>query len=1288
VAVSVGTIEARLDLRDRMSQQLALASKKVTAFGRQMSTAGKKLQAFGSSTQAAGMSMLPLTAAIVGLGAVALVTFADFESKMNRVRAVTGATGEDFEALEATARELGATTVFTAREAAEAMGFFGLAGFKVNEIIGAMPGALQLAAAAQIDVGAAADVTAKIMRGYGRDVSEVANQNDVLVKAFTTANTDLTQLGNAFKMAGPVAHVAGIEFEETAAALSLMADAGFQGTLGGTALRAAIARLGGAVPAVSKDLAEMGVVTQDTTGKMLPFADILEQLEAQGLEAGEIMALFGLRAGPAMAALLDRGADSLRDFTGELHDVQGVAGEIAGVQLEGLRGEFILMKSAVEGASIALGETLEPAATAAVGYLRDMALAMRDDVIPAFNDLQPVTKTVAGGMLAFIASVGPGLLALGATMRIVGFSLAGVGITAGSAGKLMSFLRKGLGQTTLAMLAMLRPAGLILAAFATGFFIGDLLKNVRLLDSSVFSLSEAFEFGFIKLDNWMRGIEMSDDAIQEAITSRGRLKAATDEEADAALEAAKANQEFAAALEEERLAALADVDGLGELGKGLGGVTGKTKGLSDEVNALIDSLGGAGLLAVAQDTETAIAAIGGVEKLTTEQTAAYAAQVNILIERYRALGGPAGAQVIKHYEGVLATLPKVGLTLAEINDQFGTSRFGANTLGKGLKTLARESMGLDKDGLAPVRHSMDMLTLATDRSIPILLKWSGAIQHSATEGVSAFSEALSQLPNVVMGALQGGGSVLKSVGSLFGSSLTKSIFGGEAMQAGISTMFGATIGGALNSILPGIGALAGPLIGKIAGLFGQSQGSKDADTANESLRTMRMEILKTYGSLQNIRDMGGEAGEALADAWGSQNVKGLAHFKKQLDAFTKSIEADKQAVEDFLSSVSGAFKELTSSGALVTREFRQVMESIEEMGNTAEVSAYKLSQIGRAANGMATLIQNTMVTTQGVADGLTSALDRSFREMVANGMSAGDAISQLSPAILALQADMDASGLTGSAAFDKIRNMALIAASDINGPLLAAVHGSVEAMAGLHNAGILDQEMFVALANQATQAFQQMVDGGADGQAALQLIAPDLQKIWELQQEFGYEVDDSTQKLIDQAIQAGLVGESHRDASQVATKAMEDAAKALERVADILSKMFEDAGNSSETFAERARRAVNSIPSSATTTHTINTVYTGGPDTDYPNERGPQTEDNDQQFPAFKDGGDVTATGFALVHKGETVTPAGKSTSGVNSIGEHGVGFNHMLGELRSIKQLLRTLPETVAGAAILAQRR
>lgn len=358
-----------------------------------------------------------LTLPLAAVGASMFKTAADFEAGMNRVAAVSGATGEEFDTLRELAKEMGSTTQFSATQAADAMGFLAMAGFETNDIVSALPPTLQLAAAGQLELAEAADIASNILTGFGMEASQLAEVNDVLAKTFTSTNTDLVMLGEAFKMVGPVAKSTGLSFEETSAAIGLLGNAGIQATMAGTSLRGAITRLINPTKQQAKLIEELGLNVTDAQGNMVPLVDIIAQLEQSGAGTAEVMGLFGQRAGPAMAALIDQGSGALRDLTGELENSGGTAQRIADKQMEGLAGTLKELRSAWEGLMIAFADS--GALDFATGVIKGLAGALRglSEMSPGMMRLILVLGLVA-------AAVGPILIItaqlITATSTIVG----------------------------------------------------------------------------------------------------------------------------------------------------------------------------------------------------------------------------------------------------------------------------------------------------------------------------------------------------------------------------------------------------------------------------------------------------------------------------------------------------------------------------------------------------------------------------------------------------------------------------------------------------------------------------------------------------------------------------------------------------------------------------------------------------------------------------------------------------------------------------------------------------
>lgn len=406
--IGEGYVEARLD------------GSKLRADATQLERGiGQSMQRIGTNLQQSGAVMTRrLTLPLVAAGGAIVKVAADFETGMNRVRAVSGATGTEFDALRNQAMELGRTTQFSAAQAADAMGFLAMAGFDANEILGAMPATLTLAASANLDLGRSADIVSNIMTGYGIQVSDLGGAVDVLAMAFTSSNTDLGQLGDAFKYAGPVAKGAGISFEETAAALGLMGSAGIQASMAGTSLRGAITRLLNPTGQVAAKLKELGIEALTADGNLKPLHDIIGQLETSGASTADMMLIFGQRAGPAMATLVEQGSDALRDFTATLEDSGGTAQRIADIQMEGMRGAFLRMKSAAEGFAIAIGDS---------GLLNDVAsfAELLAGLFRSLAETNPELLRNATMLLGIAAAIGPVKWAMGGLIRGIGTLLTG-----------------------------------------------------------------------------------------------------------------------------------------------------------------------------------------------------------------------------------------------------------------------------------------------------------------------------------------------------------------------------------------------------------------------------------------------------------------------------------------------------------------------------------------------------------------------------------------------------------------------------------------------------------------------------------------------------------------------------------------------------------------------------------------------------------------------------------------------------------------------------------------------
>ncbi|QGG47656.1 phage tail tape measure protein [Heliorestis convoluta] len=428
-----------VDMSDFQSSMESM-EKKLTKVGKKLNDVGKDLS-------------MKVTAPIVAFGTVTLKAAGDFESSMNRVKALSGATGDEFASMRDLAKELGRTTQFSASQAADAMGFLAMAGFKANEMMGALPGTLNLAAAAGIDLATSADIASNILTGYGKSVEELAHVNDVLVKTMTSSNVDLRMLGESMKYAAPVASALGVSFEEASAAIGMMGNAGIQGSQAGTALRGGLARLAKPTREVTRALDRLGVQTHDSTGKMKPLAEIIGDLENKGATAADMLAIFGLEAGPAMQALLEQGSDSLKSFTYELENAGGTAETIAAAQMEGFNGSLKELQSALEGLMLAIADS---------------------GLLEWFTE---ITKKVTA-WLQKVSETNPELLRLGTIVALVAAAIGPLLIVFGKVIGAVGVIAGALPVMGTALAALTGPIGITIAAVTAFIAVGySLYKN-------------------------------------------------------------------------------------------------------------------------------------------------------------------------------------------------------------------------------------------------------------------------------------------------------------------------------------------------------------------------------------------------------------------------------------------------------------------------------------------------------------------------------------------------------------------------------------------------------------------------------------------------------------------------------------------------------------------------------------------------------------------------------------------------------------------------------------------
>ena len=373
MSLDVGTLNTYLKLDStQFTTALQAAQAKTQEFSASIAASGKVVSSFGSKL------MLGVTAPLTVMGALAVKTAASFDDSMRQVQAVTGATGDQFDMLRQQAIDLGASTAWSASEAADAMQYLGMAGLTVNEIIEATPQMLSLASAGMLELGTAADIATNVLSGFGLTVADLAHVSDILAQASSTSNTSVEQLGSAMAYVGPVASSASQSIEMTTAAIQIMSNAGIQGTMAGTALRGALTGLLSPTKEATDILASYGITAADVNPEIHSLSEIVDVLGTAGLSTADAMVIFGDRAGPGMLTLLAAGSQTIDEYTAALEDCDGVAQEMAETMEGGAGAAFRQLEGQIESLSITFGDLLAEALLTVVVAIGDMAAAIAE----------------------------------------------------------------------------------------------------------------------------------------------------------------------------------------------------------------------------------------------------------------------------------------------------------------------------------------------------------------------------------------------------------------------------------------------------------------------------------------------------------------------------------------------------------------------------------------------------------------------------------------------------------------------------------------------------------------------------------------------------------------------------------------------------------------------------------------------------------------------------------------------------------------------------------------------
>lgn len=428
-------IKTESKLKSLQSQFAKMGNPRLTAIGEQFKAVGAKLTSVGTKVKDFGANLTTkVTVPIAAVGGLALKTAADFDAGMSEVQSISGATGKDFDALRAKAREMGEKTQFTATQSAEALKYMAMAGWDTDKMLSGLPGVMNLAAASGEELGRVSDIVTDAMTAFGMSADKATHFSDVLAQVSAKSNTNVGLMGDTFKYVAPVAGALGYSVEDTGLAIGLMANQGIKGSQAGTALRSMLTRLAAPTKEVSGTMQKLGVHLTDSQGKMLPFRDVIKQLREKfkGLseeqKAQAAASIAGERGMSGLLAIVNAGGKDFDALTASIDHCDGAAQHMADVRMDNLSGQWKLLKSQLQELAISMSDQLMP-------YIRK-AVAWVQKLVAKFNSLSPSTKKLISIIAAVVAAAGPIIFIGGAIMGIVGKIIGGIGSIIGFVGQL------------------------------------------------------------------------------------------------------------------------------------------------------------------------------------------------------------------------------------------------------------------------------------------------------------------------------------------------------------------------------------------------------------------------------------------------------------------------------------------------------------------------------------------------------------------------------------------------------------------------------------------------------------------------------------------------------------------------------------------------------------------------------------------------------------------------------------------------------------------------------------
>lgn len=502
MAVDVGSATGYLDLdisgflanlRTAQSEADRASKNMATKIGNNITGIGKSMTSVGSTLTKS------VTVPLLGIGTAGLKVASDFDSAMSGVKAISGATGEEFDALRAKAIELGGSTAFSANEVAEAMTEMAKAGWDSQQIIAGMGGVLDAAAASGESLGTVSTIVADAITGFGMEAAESTRVADLLTQAANAGTIGINDLGESFKYIAPVAGSMGLSIEDVTTALSAMSMSGIKGSQAGTSLRGVLTRMVKPTDQVAAAMDELGIVLTNSDGTFKSLDQILSEMRGSfsGLTDEQktyyAATLAGQEGMSGLLSLLNMSQEEYDEIAASMDNAGGVAKETAEVMRDNLAADVEELGGSLESLAITLAEHIIPHLRTFVQWLTEL--------VGKFTDLDPETQKTILKFAGIAAAIGPVILVIGKLVTAVGSVVTAFGKIPGAIAKAKSAftaVSAAIGGISAPVVAVVVVIGVLIAAFANLWKTNEEFRNkITAIWDGIKSKFESFAQGIV-----------------------------------------------------------------------------------------------------------------------------------------------------------------------------------------------------------------------------------------------------------------------------------------------------------------------------------------------------------------------------------------------------------------------------------------------------------------------------------------------------------------------------------------------------------------------------------------------------------------------------------------------------------------------------------------------------------------------------------------------------------------------------------------------------------------------